>query len=222
MIICSFWIILYKSISFIIVNLKTFAELLLGGTLFIYLIDIFRQRIQKKILKKKLTKEIAFELFSQQVVLSGVISDFNYLVKNPTGKTSVRRFSLIIIDALLSSGYFTNFDHKFNDFVFSMYKRLKNIDFELDQFMSLPNEHKGANIKLLEAGKRHSIEAFEILKNSKIFNDLRRKYLKEWLIIVKAQGDLPEGVVFPKDEEIIKDWDELLNRQAGLEETKEN
>ena len=124
--------------NFIIRNFKIFCELILGGGLFLYLIDAYRQRKQQKILIRKLTKEVTFELFSQEVVLSTIISDFESLIKNPIEITGVHRLSLIVTEAILSSGYFVNFRHEFNDLLFNIYKRLKNIDFELDKFRACP------------------------------------------------------------------------------------
>ena len=137
-------------------NIKIVAELGLLGLLLSYFIDILRQRYKQKQLTKKLTKEVTFELFAEEVVLSAIISDFNSLIRNPIGTTAVHRFSLIIIDATLSSGYFINFEHKFNDFLFNIYTRFKNINFEIEQFMKLPDEYKGDNINLLQSGKRHN------------------------------------------------------------------
>ena len=216
-------IILYTMIDFVFQNIKTFAELVLGGGLFLYLFEIYRKRREEKRLIKKLTKEVTFELFAEEVVLSVNISRFNSLIQNPIGTTAMGRFSLIIIDATLSSGYFINFEHKFNDFLFSIYTRFKNINFEIEQFMKLPDEYKGDNINLLQSGKRHSMEAFESLQSSKIFIDLRKKYLKEWLIKVRLDIDiLPEGVEVPQDDEILEFWAGLLKEKAGISEGRED
>jgi len=163
-------------------NIKIVAELGLLGLLLSYFIDILRQRYKQKQLTKRLMKEVAFELFAEEACLSVNISRFNSLIQNPIGITAMGRFSLIIIDATLSSGYFINFEHEFNNFLFSIYTRLKNINFEIEQFMKLPDEYKGDNISLLESGKRHCMEAFESFQSSNIFIDLIKKYLKEWSI----------------------------------------
>lgn len=198
-------------------NIKILAELGLLGLLLSYFIDILRQRYKQKQLTKKLTKEVAFELFAEEVCLSGNISRFNSLIQNPIGTTTMGRFSLIIIDATLSSGYFINFEHKFNDFLFSIYTRFKNINFEIEQFMKLPDRYKRDNISLLESGKRHCMEAFESFQSSNIFIDLKKKYLKEWLIKVRHdRGVLPEGVEVPEDEEILEFWNNLLKEKAGI------
>ena len=198
-------------------NIKIVAELGLLGLLLSYFIDILRQRYKQKQLTKKLTKEVTFELFAEEVALSAIISDFNSLIRNPIGTTPVHRFSLIIIDATLSSGYFINFEHKFNDFLFNIYTRFKNINFEVEQFMKLPDEYKGDNINLLQSGKRHCMEAFESLQSSKIFIYLKKKYLKEWLIEVRLGIDiLPEGVKVPQDDEILEFWIGLLKEKAGI------
>ncbi len=198
-------------------NIKIVAELGLLGLLLSYFIDILRQRYKQKQLTKKLTKEVTFELFAEEVALSAIISDFNSLIRNPIGTTAVHRFSLIIIDATLSSGYFINFEHKFNDFLFNIYTRFKNINFEVEQFMKLPDAYKGDNINLLQSGKRHCMEAFESLQSSKIFIDLKKKYLKEWLIEVRLGIDiLPEGVEVPQDDEILEFWTGLLKEKAGI------
>ena len=198
-------------------NIKIVAELGLLGLLLSYFIDIFRQRYKQKQLTKKLMKEVAFELFAEEVCLSGNISRFNSLIQNPIGTTAMGRFSLIIIDATLSSGYFINFEHKFNDFLFSIYTRFKNINFEVEQFMKLPDRYKRDNISLLESGKRHCMEAFESFQSSNIFIDLKKKYLKEWLIKVRRDGGvLPEGVEVPEDEEILEFWNSVLKEKAGI------
>lgn len=217
MIIYPICIILYAGVKFMLENIKIVAELGLLGLLLSYFIDILRQRYKQKQLTKKLTKEVTFELFAEEVALSAIISDFNSLIRNPIGTTAVHRFSLIIIDATLSSGYFINFEHKFNDFLFNIYTRFKNINFEVEQFMKLPDEYKGDNINLLQSGKRHCMEAFESLQNSKIFIDLKKKYLKEWLIEVRLGIDiLPEGVEVPQDDEILEFWTGLLKEKAGI------
>lgn len=217
MIIYSICIILYAGVKFMFENIKIVAELGLLGLLLSYFIDIFRQRYKQKQLTKKLIKEVAFELFSEEVCLSGNISIFNSLIQNPIGTTAMGRFSLIIIDATLSSGYFINFEHKFNDFLFSIYTRFKNINFEVEQFMKLPDRYKRDNISLLESGKRHCMEAFESFQSSNIFINLKKKYLKEWLIKVRPDTDiLPEGVETPEDEEIIELWKGVLKRKAGI------
>lgn len=198
-------------------NIKIVAELGLLGLLLSYFIDILRQRYKQKQLTKKLIKEVAFELFSEEVCLSENISRFNSLIQNPIGTTAMGRFSLIIIDATLSSGYFINFEHKFNDFLFSIYTRFKNINFEVEQFMKLPDRYKRDNISLLESGRRHCMEAFESFQSSNIFIDLKKKYLKEWLIKVRRDTDiLPEGVEAPEDEEIIELWKGVLKQKAGI------
>lgn len=217
MIIYPICIILYAGVKLMFENIKIVAELGLLGLLLSYFIDILRQRYKQKQLTKKLTKEVTFELFAEEVVLSAIISDFNSLIRNPIGTTAVHRFSLIIIDATLSSGYFINFEHKFNDFLFNIYTRFKNINFEIEQFMKLPDEYKGDNINLLQSGKRHCMEAFESLQSSKIFIDLKKKYLKEWLIEVRLGIDiLPEGVKVPQDDEILEFWTGLLKEKAGI------
>jgi len=198
-------------------NIKIVAELGLLGLLLSYFIDILRQRYKQKQLTKKLMKEVAFELFAEEVCLSGNISRFNSLIQNPIGTTAMGRFSLIIIDATLSSGYFIHFEHKFNYFLFNIYTRFKNINFEVEQFMKLPDRYKRDNISLLESGKRHCMEAFESFQSSNIFIDLKKKYLKEWLIKVRHdRGVLPEGVEVPEDEEILEFWNSLLKEKAGI------
>ena len=82
--------------------------------------------------------------------------------------------------------------------------------------MSLPSKHKKINIKLLHSGKKHSIEVFENLQHSKIFINLKKKYLKEWLIKIRSEGELPEHVIIPKDDKIINYWNGLLKEKAGL------
>jgi len=217
MIIYPICIILYAGVKFMFENIKIVAELGLLGLLLSYFIDILRQRYKQKQLTKKLMKEVAFELFAEEVCLSGNISRFNSLIQNPIGTTAMGRFSLIIIDATLSSGYFINFEHKFNDFLFSIYTRFKNINFEVEQFMKLPDRYKRDNISLLESGKRHCMEAFESFQSSNIFIDLKKKYLKEWLIKVRRDGGvLPEGVEVPEDEEILEFWNSLLKEKAGI------
>jgi len=217
MIVYPICIIFYEGVKFMFENIKIVAELGLLGLLLSYFIDILRQRYKQKQLTKKLMKEVAFELFAEEVCLSGNISRFNSLIQNPIGTTAMGRFSLIIIDATLSSGYFINFEHKFNDFLFSIYTRFKNINFEVEKFMKLPDRYKRDNISLLESGKRHCMEAFESFQSSNIFIDLRKKYLKEWLIKVRSDPDiLPEGVEVPEDEEIIELWKGVLKRKAGI------
>ena len=195
------------------------AELVIGGGLFVYLVDLFAQRIRQKRVFKKLLKEVTFELFSGEIVLVSIISDFASLLKNPIGQTTAHKFSLFVLKAILSSGQFLHFKHEFNYFIFNIHFQFDKIDFELKQFMSLADDIKMLNTKLLQDGMRHSMEVYNELQNSKIYNDLKNRYLREWITKIRSEGRLPEGIEVPKeDADIIKAWNSLLRKKAGLPE----
>ena len=216
MILCTVSIILYSGVKLVIENIRTIGQIILGSALFVYLIDIFRQRWHQKRLIIKLKKEVAFELFSEEIVLASIISDLNSLLKDPLGRSSAHWFSLNITSSILSSGQFVNFEHKFNDFLFRMYSQFKKIHFELDSFMKQPQANK-EHKKFLEDGKRHSVEAFEQLQKSKIYRELKNRYFKEWAVEIRIEDmELPEGIEIPKDDEILDMWEDILREKAGL------
>jgi len=161
-------------------DLETIAKFAFSGGIGVFLINGLIKFAGKVKLKRRFTKEIAWEFFINEHCAILIIKDFQNLQKDPCGYLHRHKFKTQVINSVISSGYYVNLNFELSQLVLEFDQRFKLIQYGLDKYFSLENEDKikPINLELLRFGEKNS----KILLNdlSKKLEKIKKKYYKKW------------------------------------------
>jgi|GEM_PF-5307903 len=163
-------------------NFESIAKIIIGSSLFAFVIKEAVGFFRKLNFKRKFIREIAQEFFANEFVIKFIIRDFQNLQRNPCGYLDRHRFMTQVINAVISSGFFVNLDFKLSQLILEFHQRFSNIQYELNTFFILTDEEKlkEQNLYHLERGESDSKKLLEDLKKSYTLKKLKKKYLLKW------------------------------------------
>ena len=161
-------------------DIETIAKFAFSGSIGIFLINGLIKFAGKVKLKRRLTKEIAWEFFINEHCIVLIIKDFQNLQKDPCGYLQRHMFKTQVINSVISSGYYVNLNFELSQLVLEFDQRFKLIQHGLDKYFSLKNEEKiePINLGLLRFGEKNSKILLSDL--SKKLEKLKKKYYKKW------------------------------------------
>lgn len=162
-------------------DLEPIAKIILGSGLFAFLIAEVVRVIRRFKIKKRVIKEIAFELIFNERIAKMIIEDFQELQKNPCGYLRRHRFFTQVIDSVISSAYFVNLNVDLFQLIAEFVQRFRNIQAEQDGFYALESDDKMRNIINLPVHERNARVLLHDLQKSKKFKELKSKHEKEWI-----------------------------------------
>lgn len=166
-------------------DFELLAKIILGSGLFAFLIAEIWRAIRNKINKNRITKEIAYELFLNEIAINLIINDYQNLQKNPTGYLRHHRFNTQVTDAVISSIYFSNLNFDLIQLITEFTQRFKNIQCEIDGFFRLEGEDKLRNVAVLPQQTRNAKVLLSDLQNSKKYKKIKKKYYKKYVKTIK-------------------------------------
>jgi hypothetical protein len=161
-------------------DFESIAKIVFGGGIFLFLIERLIEFIRDLKLKRRLTKEIAWEFFVNEFCAMKIIKDFQNLQKDPIGYLDRHIFKTQVIQSVLSSGYYLKLDFNLSQLILEFAQRLKIVQYELERFFSLEDDQKIMPINLghLERGESDSKRLLYDL--SRKLKKLKKKYYKNW------------------------------------------
>lgn len=162
---------------------ETIAKYAFSGGVAIFVIDRIITILGKIKLKKRLTKELAFEFFFNERIAEKIIKDFQNLRRNPCEHLMRHKFKTQVISRYLSPEYFVSLDSNLTDVVFEFDLRFQRVQYELNSFFKLEDDQKThpLNLAHLEAGELDSRLLLDDLIKLKKLKELKKKYYKKWI-----------------------------------------
>lgn len=159
------------------IDIDIISKIILGSGLFAFLIAEAIRCVRRFILKRRLIKELAWELFFNDFVIVKIIQDFKNLQDNPITYLGKHHFLTNIIDTIISSGFFTRMNFNLVQFIIKFRQRFKNIQYELDSFFTLTDEDKlkDLNLVLLLRGESVSKRLLKDFRESETLKKLKKK-----------------------------------------------
>jgi len=164
-------------------NLEPIAKIILGSGLIAILITEVLRHSRRHKLKKRLIKEVAFELFSNELIAGKIINDFQNLIQDPCGYLWSHKFKTHVMDPIISSAYFVNLNPDLVEFLFEFDNRFKKVQYELDRFFILEDDQKlhAKNLSHLKGGELDSRLLLGDLIKSKKLKEIKKKYYQKWI-----------------------------------------
>jgi len=131
-------------------------------------------------LKKRLTREIASDLFWNEQILGFIIEVFKNLQKDPMGYLQKYRFMIGTSDSVLSSGYFSLLDINLSQLLFEFIHMFKDVQGTLESFYALEDHEKLRNVPNLPKHEKKAQFVLISLTRSSVYQKLKKQYYSEW------------------------------------------
>ena len=163
------------------IDFESMVKIVFGGGVFLFFIERLIEFGKKKCLKKRLTKEIAYELIFNELSAELMINDYKQLQKNPTTRLRYHIFFTQAVDSVLSSGYFVKMSFDLVQLIMEFNQRFKNIQYELQSFFKLNDDKKIINLSTLLKKEENAQILLNDLQKSEMFKKLKNKYYQKWL-----------------------------------------
>jgi len=174
-------------------------EIIFGSGLFGFLIIGIRNFIRKYQLKRRLTKEISFELFANEIFTEGAIENYQKLQQDPLVIMPYWKFYNKVTNAVLLSGYFINLNFKLVQLIIQLSERFRNVQNMLIESLTITNEQKKINAFLLPTLEEDARLLLKHLQESKIFKKLKKKYYPKWNKARKKEFEERHNLKVKKD-----------------------
>jgi len=159
---------------------ESIVSLILGSGLIAFVIKEIVNGIGRAKIKRRVIKEIAFELILNEYAAKFIVEDFQILQKEPCVYLRRNRFFTQVVDSVISSGYFVNLNIKLFQFIAEFAQRFRNIQTELEGHFQLTDDEKLRNKVYLPIHERNANVLLNDLQKSEVFKKLQGKYRKEW------------------------------------------
>lgn len=161
---------------------ESISKFIIGSGLLVFVLSELWKIISDHLKKQKYRKEVAFEYFSNEIILKAIIKDYEELKRDPIGYLNKHRFSMIMNDLIITSGYFTKFSTKLSRFIVEFRYRFASLDYELGAFFKLQDEEKvkPQNIEHLYSGEEKAKKTLDDFRKSPVMIKLKNRYWKKW------------------------------------------
>lgn len=160
---------------------NTIGKIILGsGLIAVFMKEVIFDSYRKWRLKKRLVRELAHELFRNEIAVILIIRAWKYLLKNPL--ECRRRYKTFhnVSGALLSSGYFVTLEPDLVQFILEIDMRFKIIEFELEEYFRLTDAEKTRNIRLIPTHLENAKNLYNDLLSSKKYKEMKINYRDKW------------------------------------------